>query len=81
MSQGQKLASGMRMLLAMRTRRPLAAYPRGEDPKEIFLDLITTTAVWCADLAEEDAVKIFRDCLRWVRGEAAAEPTPPSTLN
>jgi hypothetical protein len=68
--------------IAMRTRRPLAAYPKGEDLKEIFLDLITTTAVWCGNIPEEDAVENFRNCLRWVRGEAVAEePKPPSDLN
>lgn len=67
--------------LAMRTRRPLAAYSRGEDLKEIYLDLMTTTAVWCGAISEEDAVANFRACLRWVRGDAGAEPQPPSELN
>lgn len=70
-----------RIQLAMRTRRPLAAYARGEDLKEIFLDLITTTAVWCGNIPEEAALENFRNCLRWVRGESAAEePKPPPSM-
>ena len=70
-----------RIQLAMRTRRPLAAYARGEDLKEVFLDLLTTTAVWCGSIREEDAIANFRACLRWVRGETTIEPTPPGDLN
>lgn len=70
-----------RIQISMRTRKPLAAYPRDADLKEIFLDLITTTAVWCGNIPEEVAIENFRMCLRWVRGGTAEEPKPPSELN
>ena len=67
--------------LAMRMKRPLAAYARNEDTKEIYLDLMTTTALLCGALPEEDAIANFRNCLRWVRGESeAAEPKPPPSM-
>lgn len=81
MSADPKETAGKRLVLAMRTRRPLAAYARNEDLKEIFLDLITTTAVWCGSIPEEDAIQNFRNALRWVRGDEAKEPIPPSELN
>lgn len=64
----------------MRMKRPLAAYARNEDTKEIYLDLMTTTAVFCGAISEEDAVSNFRMCLRWVRGEGVAEPKPPPSM-
>jgi hypothetical protein len=68
--------------LAFKTKRPLAMYSPKEDHKETLLDLLTTTAVMFASVPEDEAVRIFRNCLRWVRGEAKAEqPTPPDTLN
>jgi hypothetical protein len=78
----EKAEAIKRMHLAMRTKRPLAMYSRNEDPKETLLDLITTTAVMFATVPEDEAVRIFVNCLRWVRGDAKADPPqPPSTLN
>lgn len=77
-----KNQAGKKIVIAMRSRRPLAAYARTEDLKEIFLDLLTTTAVWCGNISEDDAVTNFRNCLRWVRGDESAEaPKAPEQLN
>jgi hypothetical protein len=70
-----------RIQIVMRTRKPLAAYPRDADLREIFLDLMTATAVWCGNIPEEVALENFRQCLRWIRGGAVEEPKPPSELN
>lgn len=77
----QKTKAAKLMHITMRSRRLLCSYPRNEDAKDIFLDLVLTTAVWLSGTSEDEAVKIFRDALRWVRDDSAAEPTPPSTLN
>ena len=78
----EEALAAKRIQLAMRTKRPLASYPRDAELKDIFLDLITTTAVFCGGIPEDVALENFRLCLRWVRGEAAAEePKPPSELN
>lgn len=82
MSDQEKAEAVKRIHLAMRTKRPLAMYSRGEDAKEILIDLLTTTAVLFSTVPEEEAVRIFSNCLRWVRGDAQAEqPKPPDTLN
>jgi hypothetical protein len=82
MSEDPRAKAEKQIHIAMRSRRPLAAYARTEDLKEILLDLVTTTAVLFGTVPEDVAVKMFRDCLHWVRGDAeAAPPAPPETLN
>jgi hypothetical protein len=81
-SDDEKAEAGKRIYLAMRIKRPLGMYSRNEDPKETLIDLLMATAVMFSSVPEDDAVKMMRDCLRWVRGDATAgPPTPPETLN
>ena len=78
----ESLKASKKIYISMRTCRIFAAYPLAPDLKEVYLDVMTTTALLCGALTEEDAIANFRDCLRWVRGESAAEePKPPSELN
>jgi hypothetical protein len=74
-------AAGKQIYLAFRTRKPLAAYGKSEDIKEIIVDLVVTAAVVFGTVPEEEAVQMLRNCLRWVRGEAEMEPRSPDTLN
>lgn len=70
------------MYLALRTKRALAGFPRTEDPREILIELLTAGAVMFSNVPEDQCLRLFRDCLRFVRGDAEAEqPKPPDTLN
>lgn len=82
MTEREQLEAAKRMYLSMKTKRALSGFPSSADHKEVVLELLTATAVMLGSVPEEQALRIFTNCLRWVRGEAKAdEPTPPTTLN